>query len=88
MMSEHKIRELAEKLAAAAADQKGLIAIGFEGYRMAIMPKGAPDIQVRASIMQILDPGYEPTERDLERMSKIHDELQAFAKAVEDGKFN
>ena len=37
---------------------------------------------VWASIMGILDPGAEPTEKDMRRMSLIHDELEAFRKEV------
>lgn len=33
-----------------------------------------------SSIMTILDPGEEPTEADLHRMSQIHDELEAFVR--------
>jgi len=35
-----------------------------------------------ASIIRMLDPGSEPTERDLERMSKIHDELEAYHRSL------
>ena len=35
-----------------------------------------------ASIMGILDPGNEPTDRDLKRMDLIHDELEAFRRSL------
>lgn len=31
-----------------------------------------------STIMMVMDPGSEPTERDLQRMSLIHKELEAF----------
>lgn len=31
-----------------------------------------------STIMMVMDPGHEPTERDLQRMSLIHKELEAF----------
>jgi len=33
-----------------------------------------------ASIMTVLDPGNEPTEADMKRMNKIHEELEHFIK--------
>ena len=61
-----------------------------------VAPSGAGDVQrsemrkaffmgaehLFASIMSILDPGAEPTERDLDRMTLIHKELEAFRKEV------
>jgi hypothetical protein len=35
-----------------------------------------------STIMMVLDPGSEPTERDLQRMSLIHKELEAFKLAL------
>jgi hypothetical protein len=35
-----------------------------------------------ASIMGILDPGSEPTEKDLKRMGLIHNELEAFRRSL------
>lgn len=38
------------------------------------------------SIVAFLDPGTEPTDRDLEKMDKLQRELDAFGKAVREGK--
>lgn len=69
-----------------------LIEAGWIGLRLAAIPLDASKDQLDdmrtaffagaqhlfGSIMHVLDPGDEPTEADLERMSKIHDELDAF----------
>lgn len=35
-----------------------------------------------ASVVMMLDPGAEPTERDMKRMSMIHEELEAFRRSL------
>jgi len=101
MSQSEDVQNLARRLAESAADQKGLVAIGFNAYRLAVMQRDAPPIQVSecrmaffagaqhlfASIMQILDPGNEPTEQDLRRMSQILEELQSFASAISNGTY-
>jgi hypothetical protein len=81
-----------EKLARGLTDRGLLIEAGFVGLRLAAMDKDASEIQVRemrmaffagaqhlfGSIMGILDPGEEPTEKDLKRMDLISNELTAF----------
>lgn len=73
-------------------DRGLLIAAGFVGLQKACIPADAPKVQVDelrnaffagaahlfASIMNILDPGEEPTEADMRRMSLIDAELKAF----------
>lgn len=85
-------REQLERLSKELTDQGKLIEAGFVGLRLAAIPDDAPDTQVTemrnaffagaqhlyASLMTILDPGDEPTEADLNRMSLIADELSAF----------
>jgi hypothetical protein len=73
-------------------DNGKLIEAGFVGLRIAAIPLDAPAIQIEemrnaffagaqhlfSSIMTILDPGAEPTDKDLERMDLIDRELKAF----------
>ena len=73
-------------------DKGKLIEAGFAAFAHFVIPKDAPPIQLKemqlafmagadhlfSSIMGILDPGEEPTNKDLERMELIHNELQAF----------
>lgn len=72
-----------------------LIEAGFVSLMLAAIPPDAPQVQlvemrtaffagalhVFASLMSILDPGEEPTDADLARMSQINDELERFAAA-------
>jgi len=81
-----------EKLSQELADSGKLIEAGWIGLRIAAVPKDAPDIQLNemraaffagaahlfSSIMTILDPGEEPTEKDLDRLSLIKSELYLF----------
>lgn len=81
-----------DKLARELTDRGKLIEAGFVGLRKAAMAKDATDLQVKemrmaffagaqhlfASIMGILDPGAEPTEKDLQRMDLINNELTEF----------
>lgn len=73
-------------------DQGRLIEAGFVGLRaMAISPTASAaqvaDMRMAfmagaahlfASIVSVLEPGEEPTEADMARMDKIHDELERF----------
>lgn len=82
------IKGLTDKL---VADGK-LIEAGWIGLRMMSVPPDAPPIQIEemrnaffagaqhlfSSIMTTLDPSAEPTEGDMEKLSKIDDELQRF----------
>lgn len=79
------------------ADKGKLIEAGFVGMRLACDLHNAPADQVRemrmaffggaqhlfSSIMSILEPGAEPTDKDLARMDLIHNELQEFIKDFE-----
>lgn len=73
-------------------DEGKLIEAGWIGLRKVWLdPETPPDIlellrmafmagasHLFASINSIMDPGDEPSDRDLDRMSKIHEELQVF----------
>lgn len=77
-------------------DKGLLIEAGFVGYMAAVHPRGVSEMQFSetrlaffagaqhlfGSIMQILEPGSEPTEADLRRMDLIHRELEEFAHAL------
>lgn len=93
----HRITEqLAAELAKVATDKGQIVELGWISMLRYVVPKDASDTQVGemrkaffcgaehlfASIMSILDPGAEPTEKDLDRMSLIHTELEAFRKEV------
>jgi len=70
---------------------------GWISYRNMVLPKGAPDIQIREcrqafyagaailmeGIMRSLDPGDEPSEADMERMAAIQAELDAFGQEID-----
>lgn len=91
-----KIAELVEKTTRSLCDQGKLIEAGWEAMRILSMPPDAPPVQVTemrkafffgaqhlfASIMAIMDPGKEPTDQDLNRMTLIHQELDTFTKEV------
>jgi hypothetical protein len=89
-------RQLAEELTKIATDKGKLLEVGWIAMLLHVIPKDAPDAQVSEmrkaffmgaehlfqSIMSILDPGAEPTEKDLDRMSLIHAELEQFRNDV------
>lgn len=92
MASKEQISEVLEALSRKLADDGKLIEAGWVALRLKAMAPDAPPIQVRemrmafmagaqhlfASIMTILDPGDEPSEADLARMSLISNELETF----------
>lgn len=79
------------------SDQGKLIEAGWIGLRIACMDLAAPEVQVNemrmafmagaqhpfSSIMNILDPGEEPTAADLARIEKISNELDEFGRTFE-----
>ena len=86
-----------DRLARELTDRGHLIEAGWVGLRLAAIPADAGEIQVAemrkafmagaqhlfASIMGILEPDQEPTEKDLERMDLIAAELEAFRLELE-----
>jgi hypothetical protein len=74
-----------------------MIEAGWVGLRIAAIPLDAPDIQIDemrsaffagarhlfSSIMTILEPDAEPTDKDMERMSMIEKELGEFIQQFE-----
>jgi hypothetical protein len=90
-MADHAfLVQLSKKL----TDEGKLIEAGFVGLRLAgfkanATPEELNDARIVffagashlfSSIMTILAPGTEPTDKDLDRMSKIHEELERFLK--------
>jgi hypothetical protein len=90
VITEEKLRYLQRNL----TDRGKLIEAGWIGLRLAALPLDAPKCQIDemrnafmagaqylfSAIMTILDPGDEPTEKDLDRMSLIQDELDEVIK--------
>ena len=91
------LQAAARKLTDDLADVGKIIVGGWEGFRLMVIPKGAPPVQVHemrmaffagaqhlfSSIMAAMDSDREPTPRDLHRMTMIHEELEAFRKNFE-----
>lgn len=85
-------REEHDKVCRELTDRGLIIEAGFVGLRFASIPPDAPAVQIEemrnaffagaqhlfASIMSILDPGEEPTEDDLRRLTTISKELDDF----------
>lgn len=87
---------LADRLTKEFVDQGKIIEAGWVGLRLMLCLENAPEAQQRemrkafmagaqhlfASVMVMLDPGSEATERDLMRMELIHQELEAFRRSL------
>lgn len=91
------IQAAARKLSESLADSGQIIEGGWAGFCLAVIPQGVSQIQIDemrkaffagaqhlfASIMCILEPGAEPTDKDMNRMSQIHEELSKFQRELE-----
>jgi hypothetical protein len=89
-------RETAERMTKELADSGKLIEGGWMGYRLMIVPEGASETQIDecrtaffagaqhlfGSIMNMMDPGEEPSEADERKLELIHKELLAFANTM------
>lgn len=85
-----------DKILAEWADKGKIIEGGWVAYVATSGLDTAPELQRKemrkaymlgaqhlfASIMGILDPGSEPTAKDLKRMDLIHTELEAFRRSL------
>lgn len=81
-------------LAAKMADEGNLVGLGAEimlGFMEPPTPAAAEDLRyaffagaqhLYGVLMSVMDEGREPTKRDLERMEKVHDELDAWTKSA------
>lgn len=90
-------RAFLERLSRELTDQGKLIEAGWISLRIAAIPPDAPPIQLEemrmaffagaqhlfSSIMTILEPGAEPTDKDIDRMDLIDKELRHFIKDFE-----
>jgi hypothetical protein len=97
MPTKVEIETLARELSKRLSDQGRLIEAGWIMLRAMAVPPNAPEVQINemryafmagaqhlfASIMDVLDPGEEPTNTDLRRLELIHNELDAFVKEME-----
>lgn len=89
-------RKLHDAIATKLTDEGKLIEVGWATMNAFVLPADASPTQraemrkaffmgaqhLFASIMGILEPGAEPTDKDLDRMTLIHNELEAFRKEV------
>ena len=87
------VRDVATEVTKRLTDEGKLVEAGWVIFRKLVLPKDAPEDQIRemriaffagaqhvfSSIMNVLDPGEEPTEKDMKRMDHLHNELQRFA---------
>jgi hypothetical protein len=85
-------RVFLKRLSRELTDQGKLIESGWIGLRLAVIQPDASELQLKemrmaffagaqhlfSSIMTILEPGAEPTDKDLERLDLIDKELRAF----------
>src|SRR4249919_1634430 len=89
-------KEFLEQTMKRLADEGKLIEAGWVGLRLAVGLENAPAEQLRemrlaflggaqhlfSSVMNVLEPGAEPTDADLQRMHLIADELEAAEKEL------
>lgn len=90
-------RAYLERLSRELTDQGKLIEAGWIGLRLMAISPDAPPTQLTemrmaffagaqhlfSSIVTIMEAGEEPTQKDLDRMSQINDELAIFAAQLE-----
>lgn len=83
------IDQVASEVTKELTEKGKLIEAGFAAFAHFVIPKDAPAVQVRemqlafmagadhlfSSMMNILDPGEDPTDADLRRIDLIHKEL-------------
>jgi hypothetical protein len=95
-LTEKEKRELVKLITERLFKEGKVIQAGFESYRIVAMNENAPPMQIRecrmaffagaqhlfASINSILTEDKEPTQVDLDNMTKIFDELAAFVKEI------
>ena len=88
-MDEKEVRKKLVQLTEAGK----IIEVGWFGFKTLVLNPAAGMEQVRtaffagaqhlfSSMMTIMDPGGEPTERDMKLMEQIHNELEEFKKTI------
>ncbi len=89
-------RKVLDAISRKLTDEGKLIEIGWQGMRLLVIPPSASPTQVDemrkaffmgaqhlfASIMAIMEAGEEPTDKDMDRMTLIYNELEAFRMEV------
>jgi hypothetical protein len=89
-------RKVLDEISRKLTDDGKLIEVGWHAMRVLVMPHDASPVQIDemrkaffmgaqhlfASILGILEEGAEPTEKDFDRMTLIHNELEAFRMEV------
>lgn len=84
--------ELVAELVKKFVDQGRLVEAGFVMFRTMVIPEDASEVQVKemrmafmagaqhvfASMIGMMDPGMEPTENDMRRMSSVSKELETW----------
>lgn len=97
MTEKQEANRLATEISKRLADEGKLIEAGWVGYRMLVLPKNAPQIQIDEcrmafmagsqhlfhSIAWMLDPGDDATDADERKMELIDKELRVFVKEME-----
>jgi len=92
-----RIQEAAKLLSKQLADKGSIIEGGWVGFKLVCGLQGAPVDQLAemkkaffagashlfSSIMCFLEPGTEPTDKDMDRITLIYEELQKFQKKLE-----
>jgi len=92
-----KLKKIETELSRKLTDDGQIIAAGFASLRAMAMRPDVPELQLRemrmaffagaahlfGSIMNIMDEGDEPTDRDMNRMSLIAAELEAFNRDIQ-----
>jgi len=86
------LRSVVDEVTKKLVEEGKIVESGWVSLKMQVIPENAPQVQLEemrmsffagaqhlfGSIMSVLDEDAEPTEADLERMSKINDELDEF----------
>jgi hypothetical protein len=93
-------QQLIDRITSELADQGRIVEGGWRVFMATGMPKSAPAIQIAemrkayflgaqhvfASVITMLDPGSEPTDKDLRRMDLLHRELKRFVDEMQQSK--
>lgn len=94
MSDKENIRRIVDEVSKFYSDQGKLIEAGWAALKVQALPKDAGPVQIKemrmvffagaqhlfGSMMSILEPDAEPTEKDMERMTLIHEELEIWKK--------
>lgn len=85
-----------DELTKSLVDRGKLIQAGWIALRVLAIPEDAPQVQIiemqkaffsgaqhlLSSIMTMLEPGGDPTEKDIKRLESIHEELKAWVEKM------